>query len=169
MAKLQPDLHVKSIYDIDLDMLKNRSIYCLIMDIDNTLTPWNSSDISDELGKWVKGARDEGFKICLLSNNGPKRVERLSVKLGVSYIYNAAKPRRRSYQKALDIMGVTYDHAAVIGDQLLTDILGGKRMGMFTILVDPIDEREFIGTKIMRWLEKVLFNRRPFGKGETRP
>jgi hypothetical protein len=65
-------------------------------------------------------------------------------------------------------MDTTYEHAAVIGDQLLTDILGGKRMGMFTILVDPIDEREFIGTKVMRWIEGVLFRRRPFKKEETR-
>lgn len=168
MAKLQPDVYVRSIYDIDLNMLKKRSISCLIMDIDNTLTPWNSSEISDKLWNWVQKAHGEGFRICLLSNNGQKRVKELSAKLGVAYIYNAAKPRRRSYQRALDIMDTTYEHAAVIGDQLLTDILGGKRMGMFTILVDPIDEREFIGTKVMRWIEGVLFRRHPFKNEETR-
>lgn len=167
MFKLQPDLYVNSIYDIDFEMLKQRSIYYLIIDIDNTLTPWNSSEISDKLWNWINKARQYGFKICLLSNNGQKRVEELSSKLGVAYICNAAKPRRRSYRKALELMHTTYDHAAVIGDQLLTDILGGKRMGMFTILVDPIDKKEFIGTKVMRCIERWLFKRCPFEKEDT--
>lgn len=168
LTRLQPDIHVKSIYDINFDMLRQMSISCLILDIDNTLTPWNSTEISDELSNWIQSALNNGFKICLLSNNGEKRVRELADKLAVDYIFNAAKPRRHSYNLALKKMNEERQHAAVIGDQILTDILGGKRAGMFTILVDPIGESEFIGTKIMRFIERLFFDRNSYKKGEMR-
>jgi len=59
----------------------------------------------------------------------------------------------------MDILETTPGETAVVGDQLFTDILGGNRLGLFTVLVIPMSKREFIGTKIVRMLEKVLLYR----------
>jgi HAD superfamily phosphatase (TIGR01668 family) len=68
------------------------------------------------------------------------------------------KPRRRAFRRALHIMELTSQETAVIGDQIFTDVLGGNRLGLYTILVTPISEKEFIWTRLMRKLERFVLN-----------
>jgi len=78
----------------------------------------------------------------------------------VPFIARARKPRRRSFRRAMELMGTKPETTAVIGDQLFTDMLGGNRLGLFTILVTPISKEEFIGTRFMRFLEKLILKKR---------
>ena len=55
---------------------------------------------------------------------------------------------------------------AVIGDQLFTDVLGGNRLGIFTVLVSPISDKEFIWTRIVRMLEKSILKRNKVTKNK---
>ncbi|KUK11051.1 MAG: HAD-superfamily phosphatase subfamily IIIA [Clostridia bacterium 41_269] len=151
---LTPDLKVKSIFDIDLQVLQNKGINSLIIDLDNTITRWNALEVSNEVLSWFERIKEKGFKACLVSNNPGERVSLIAEVLGIPSIPKAGKPRRKAFRQALKILESNINETAVIGDQIFTDVLGGNRMGLYTILVEPISSHEFIGTKIMRFFEK---------------
>lgn len=156
LNKLLPDIYVNTILDIPLDKLVERGIRAFIIDLDNTTTHWNSNEITKEVRAWFSRLRELGLKACFLSNNGEERVLAVARNLGVPYVYRAQKPRRGGYRRAMEAMGSTSGETAVIGDQIYTDILGGNRAGLFTILVKPIHTREFAGTKISRMFERPV-------------
>lgn len=157
--KLTPDELVESIYEIDLGQLKDRGIEAIIADLDNTLVPWGSSEVDGTLRKWVDDIDRAGIKLAIISNNSSSRVEKMSSRLGVFAIAKAIKPRRSGFRSIAARFGLTPEQVAVVGDQLFTDVLGGNRTGMYTILVTPINSREFIGTRLMRRLEYIFLRR----------
>lgn len=159
LSLLKPDEMVDSVYEIDLKRLKELGICGIITDLDNTLVAWRSCEVTDILAQWVQNVRAAGLKIAVVSNNSSARVQELANKLGVAYVAKAIKPRRKAFRKIADEFKLTPEKVAVVGDQLFTDILGGNRSGMYTILVTPISKQEFIGTKIVRCFERFFVNR----------
>jgi hypothetical protein len=149
-------MYFDSIYEIPIDKLIRKGIKGIIIDLDNTITEWNNPMISDNAIEWFKNLKVNGLEICIASNNSQERVVEIAVLLGIQYIAKAGKPRRKSFRQAMKLMGTTVDNTAVIGDQIFTDVLGGNRLNLFTILVVPIETREFIGTKIMRFFERRI-------------
>ncbi len=164
---LKPKLFSRTIYDIDLGRLAKRGIRGLITDLDNTLVGYNHPDASRELMSWIAGARHHGLDVCIVSNNLTARVEAFSRAVGVKSIANAAKPRRRGFSLAMHKMGTEPDTTAVIGDQVFTDILGGNRLGLYTILVRPLDDREFVTTRLIRRVEGLVVKRPDMNSYET--
>lgn len=158
---LQPREYADTLLDLDLEELRRNNITAFIFDLDNTITEWNSQEIAAEIEAWFRHIQSQGFKACILSNNGEIRIKTVADRLGIPFIHRAAKPRRKAFRRAIYIMGVTPAQTAVVGDQVFTDILGGNRAGLYTILVHPLDRREFIGTKINRLLERLVVNRPP--------
>lgn len=156
---LYPDLYVKSLLDIPLQELQQGGKKAFILDLDNTVTEWNSNEIGEEVARWFAQVKERQFKACIISNNGAKRVEKVAQSLGIPFISRAVKPRRASFRRALALLEVAPEAAVVIGDQIFTDIMGGNRAGLFTILVAPIARREFFGTKISRLLEYFVLKR----------
>ncbi len=156
---LYPGLYVDSLLDIPLDELNNRGIKAFILDLDNTITEWNSNDVRFEVEEWFKLIKEQGYKACILSNNAERRIIQVADRLGIPFIHRARKPRRGSFLRAVALMEVNAAEAAVIGDQIFTDVLGGNRSGLFTILVKPLDKREFYGTKISRVMEIFVLRR----------
>lgn len=155
-----PSLNVGSIADVDLHDLRNKGYQALMLDLDNTLLPWQSSDVPDTSREWVERAKTLGFKLCIVSNtHNPRRLERIAVDLGIESIARALKPRPYGFNKAAEMLGCESERAVVIGDQVLTDVLGGNRAGMYTVLVKPIHPREFFGTKISRVIEWFVLAR----------
>ncbi len=159
LKKLYPDCYYESIFDIKIADLKDAEIKGIIVDIDNTIIPWNDKNISDEVFNWFKKFIEEGFKLCLISNGMNKRVEYFRNQLDIPAIGNAVKPRKKAYIKSLNILDLKRNEIAVIGDQVFTDVLGGNRMGFMTILVDPLNKNEFFTTRLMRLLEKFVIKR----------
>lgn len=157
---LQPRLFVTSIYDIDIPHLKHLGIRGIIMDLDNTLVGWNEPEASNELIAWLVGLRQNDLQTCIVSNNVGTRVAEFSKKVGIRSIGQAAKPRRKAFREAMRRMGTHGRQTAVIGDQVFTDILGGNRLNLFTILVHPINQKEFWTTRMVRRLEHVVVPRR---------
>ncbi|MFZ5943360.1 MAG: YqeG family HAD IIIA-type phosphatase [Bacillota bacterium] len=157
--RLKPDYMVNSLWEIPLNGLKENNIKGIIIDLDNTLTNWNCSKIEDQVCQWLINLSQEGFKLCVVSNNSKKRINHSLSNLQIPFVPHAFKPGKRAFIKAMALLDTDNSTTAVIGDQLFTDILGGKRLGLFTILVTPLDKREFIGTKIMRKVEKVFLSR----------
>ena len=159
IKKLYPDLYVKSLMEIPLDELQALNKKAFILDLDNTVTEWNSNHITQEVIDWFVVIQKEGFKACILSNNGEQRVVKVARQLGIPFLHRAQKPRRGAFYRAIKLLEVTPEQTVVIGDQIFTDILGGNRAGLFTILVVPINKREFMGTKISRAMEYFVLRR----------
>jgi HAD superfamily phosphatase (TIGR01668 family) len=153
---LRPRLTVSSIYDLDLEGLWQRGIRGMILDLDNTLVPWGYAEVGEELRAWVGRARARGFRLCLSANARAGRVGEIASRLGIPGIANAGKPRRRAFRRAMEIMGTTPAQTAMVGDQVFTDVLGGNRMGLLTILVTPLGVREFFWTRLVRWPERLV-------------
>ncbi len=160
MARLlYPDLYYDTLFDIPLVQLKKRGIKGIIVDLDNTITHWNSREITEEVCAWFEQVEKLGLKACILSNNGEKRVLEVAEKLNLPYIHKAQKPRRFAFYLAVERMGLKKEETAMIGDQIFTDVLGGNRAGLITILVTPLGKKEFVGTKISRLLETFILRR----------
>ncbi|GAB7386618.1 YqeG family HAD IIIA-type phosphatase [Bacillaceae bacterium] len=153
--KLIPDLQVSSIYEIDLDALKARGVKGIITDLDNTLVAWDRPNATPELAEWLKKVQDYGFEVMIVSNNKETRVSAFARPLGIRYIHRAQKPRRKAFLEAIKRMNVTREQTVVIGDQLFTDVLGGNRLGFYTILVLPVAKSDGFWTKFNRKLERV--------------
>lgn len=159
MSKLLPDLYVDTIFDIDLKYLMTKGIDSIIVDIDNTLVSWESEYASNEVVEWFREIKELGFKCCIISNNTRDRVIKFKKNLEVYAIYRAVKPRKKPFIKAMKLMNTTPDKTVVIGDQIFTDILGGNRLGAYTILVVPISKKEFFWTRIIRKLERRILRK----------
>ncbi|MBO8128740.1 MAG: YqeG family HAD IIIA-type phosphatase [Peptococcaceae bacterium] len=157
MRLFYPKLYVDSLFDIDLDILHRNNIKGIILDLDNTIMERGANAIPPEVVSWLERLRRNGFELSIVSNSRTREAAKLARKQGIPAIIRAAKPRRRPFKKALAMMGTKPGETAVIGDQIFTDVLGGNRLGMFTILVRPMAGKEFIGTRLItRQLEKVF-------------
>lgn len=152
---LCPDLIIKSLFEIEAHILKQQGIKGLIFDLDNTIIPWDSPTMSPEISQWLTDLLAQGFRICLVSNNMGKRVRNIAKIFGIPFVARAYKPSKSGFRQAMAVMGLTAEEVAVVGDQLFTDVLGGNRLGLFTIWVTPLTAKEFIGTRITRQLEKI--------------
>ncbi|MDA8234970.1 MAG: YqeG family HAD IIIA-type phosphatase [Clostridia bacterium] len=160
VSLLFPDWHVSSIASIDPVELQKRGIKGIVFDLDNTIITWGSRSFSPQVMEWFSHLKKMGFHLCILSNNTSGRVRGLARVLGVPAIPRAVKPRKKAFKKALRILGTSPEETAVIGDQIFTDILGGNRLGLYTILVFPMSRKEFIGTKMVRKLERFVLKKK---------
>jgi len=157
---LCPQEYVNSIFDVDLHNLREKGISLLLLDLDNTLLEWRKKEVSPVVIQWFANTRKMGFRLCILSNNSRKRVGEVADFLGIPFIHTAVKPRRGAFQKAMQLFGCQPRETGVIGDQIFTDILGGNRLGLYTILVTPLTDQDFFATKLIgRKLEKIVLHK----------
>lgn len=150
-----PEKWVKSTYEIDFEELYQQGFRGLLFDIDNTLVK-HGEDATEEVIVLFRRLKSIGFQICLISNNKMERVERFNKMVNVKYIYDAHKPSKKNYMKAMELMNTDLSNTLFVGDQLFTDVFGAKRIGMHNILVEPIDKQEEIQIVLKRYLEKVV-------------
>jgi HAD superfamily phosphatase (TIGR01668 family) len=154
---LHPDLYLESLFDIDPELLKKRGISALIFDLDNTLVARGENKAEPEVLEWLRDLRRHGFKLCIVSNNSRGKGGRLARILDLPGVFAATKPRRWAFRKALALLGTQASETAVVGDQVFTDVLGGNRMGLFTILVSSLGGPDFILTRlIVRRIERLI-------------
>jgi HAD superfamily phosphatase (TIGR01668 family) len=160
LTKLVPRLQVNTIYDIDLKALWEQGIRGIITDLDNTLVGAKAPLATPELIDWLKVVAQLGFQVVIVSNNSKIRVTTFAEPLSLPFIFRAKKPTTAAFRKAMQLMNLKPEHTVVIGDQMMTDVLGGNRMGLYTILVLPIarGDEGFFTKLINRSLEKVALN-----------
>ena len=160
MHILKPDIYIKRALDLDMDALWERGIRGVVLDVDNTLVPHNSMEVTPTAREFVEALKARNFKIIVLSNNHQERVAPLCDELGLPYEYDCLKPKKKFYRLAMEKMGTTPEQTVAIGDQFLTDVWGGNRSGLLTVLVHPIveaNETRFIVLK--RKYEKHLYRK----------
>lgn len=156
---LTPHKIVEHITEISTDFLYEAGINTILLDLDNTLTHWNSFEVEEKIFTWIDEVKKSGFSLCIVSNNKKVRIEKVANLLDIPYIHKAGKPKKKAFLKALSVMGAVPEKTIFIGDQLFTDVLGANRVSLYTVLVKPLHPREFIGTRFMRRFEKIVMRR----------
>lgn len=153
------DMYQRDIFSINYDKLKKIGIKVLVYDLDNTIIEKKKNVIDDKVKKLFDKLKND-FKIIIISNTwNKKKIEYVSKELNVSYIMNARKPFKYGYNKAKVLSHTSASNICMIGDQLLTDVGGAKKMGYYCCLVDPLHQRELIFTKFNRLIEYFIFKR----------
>ncbi|MBP5975299.1 YqeG family HAD IIIA-type phosphatase [Brasilonema sp. CT11] len=136
---IQPSLILEgSVLNLTPDMIRKNGLKGLVLDVDETLVPIKAASASVELQQWVEQMRPCA-KLCLVSNNlSQTRIGGIARSLNLPYFLGAAKPSGRKIRQALKAMDLPVHQVGMVGDRLFTDVLAGNRLGMFTILVEPI-------------------------------
>lgn len=157
---LYTKFYLDSVKQISIELLRKNNIKGLILDVDNTLIDVDKN-LLDGAYEWCTGLKEQGIKICILSNTFDKiKAENVAKKLDIPYIFCAKKPLKMGFNKAKKILGIeNTGEIAVVGDQLFTDIIGANRAKMIPILVKPVDGRDLWYTKIKRPIEEILIKR----------
>lgn len=149
-----PDKYINDLEEITIEFLQKNKIKVLILDVDNTLIDYEEN-MPNSVEMWAKNLRSQGVKLFIVSNSNKKgKVEKVAKKLGdIPYIYFAMKPLKKGLKKAQKILNIDPKNIAVVGDQIFTDVIGGNLCKMYTILVDPIEKKEFWYTAWKRPIE----------------
>jgi HAD superfamily phosphatase (TIGR01668 family) len=143
--------------EITVDDLKAEGVDTVLLDLDNTLVEWQRRDMHDTVRQWLLDLQAADMKLYLVSNTRfGKRIIHLSEELNIPHVRRAWKPRKKGFLHAMKELGSTPEKTVIIGDQMFTDILGGNRLGLYTVMVHPIGRREFFGTKISRAAERIF-------------
>lgn len=153
--KLYPTKYLDSSYSIDYEQLYRSGIRGLIYDIDNTLVE-HGMPATERAIKLFERLRNIGFDTCLISNNKEPRVKPFADAVGSKYVFDAHKPSRKNYIRAMELMGTDTGNTYFIGDQIFTDVYGANRAGIPSILVKPIHPKEEIQIVLKRKLEKIV-------------
>ncbi|TDT61973.1 YqeG family HAD IIIA-type phosphatase [Fonticella tunisiensis] len=160
----KPDYYVTSIYNISFGKLREMGIRNALIDIDNTLMPWGSERADDRVRDLVRELKEEGIRPCILSNAPKNRVKTFVENLDIDFYSSGRKPMKMTFLGALKKLGAKPKNTCIIGDQIFTDILGGNRIGLYSILVDPIDKNESLHTQWIRAIERIIKKKLNYAK-----
>ena len=160
MNILYPKIYIKKVEDITIQMLIKNKIKLIILDVDNTLIDY-SKKLSESIIQWAKEMKGQGIKLYILSNtNDKEKVKNIANKLDIPYKSFAMKPFKIGFKKIQKETKINSENIAVVGDQIFTDIIGGNRSKMFTILVEPRDkEKDYWYTAWKRPIERKIKNK----------
>lgn len=159
VESFRADQHADTLPDVSLDELAARGLRGVIVDLDNTVCAYRRPELAPGVADWVAAARDRGFALVLVSNNFTERVASVGAQLGIPVVPNALKPLPFAFLRALRLLGTPRRATVVIGDQLFTDVLGAKFLGLRTVLTKPLVEKDFPLTRLLRFLERTLAGR----------
>ena len=159
MKKLIPDLYFEKFDDVTPELLASMGIHGVILDIDNTLEPYENAKPGERVINWLKRLAELGIKACFVSNNNQKRVELFNEELKLPAYYKAGKPFKKNILLAMRDLGSDKQTTVVIGDQIFTDVLAAKNAGLRAILIAPIKDKRDPFTKFKRLLEKPILKK----------
>lgn len=154
----RPDRFVVGVHVLDPEDLIREGVRGVMLDLDNTLLPRFTREMPPRSSEWVAALLDAGLKVCLLSNNWHGAVSELADTLGVPFVARALKPFPMGFNRALKIMGVGRKEAAIVGDQIFTDVLGGNLAGLHTFMVEPLSQEDLPHTLLLRRMEARIMS-----------
>ena len=156
---LTPDYIFPTFANITPDFLLSHGIKALVIDVDNTLAPYEQELPDQKTVDWLKNLSENGIKAALISNNKPERIEKYNALLSLPAYPDSKKPSTKGILRAIEEMGATLDSTAGLGDQLLTDTLAVHRLDMISIIVPPIKDKKTLFFRFKRLLEKPFIAR----------
>lgn len=158
LKRFLPNEQVNNVFEITAEKLTKQGIKGIITDLDNTLVEWDRPLATSKVIDWLAEMEQSGIAVTIVSNNNENRVKKFSEPHQIPYIFRARKPFSHAFTEALHKMNLKKEETVVIGDQLLTDILGGNRAGFYTILVVPVAQTDGLVTKFNRFVERRILN-----------
>ena len=138
---LLPDYIFATYREVTPEFLTSIGIKALLIDIDNTLAPYEQPLPDEHIKAWFAALEQNGISATLVSNNDRERVELFNKDLGMPAYYKSGKPFAKNLKRAMRDMGSDRTNTAMLGDQLLTDAAAGKHIGLRTIIVPPINDK----------------------------
>ena len=156
---LTPDYIFDTFDQVTPEFLLSKGITALLIDIDNTLAPYEQDEPDDRIREWFSELEKNGIKAALISNNHPPRVELFNKTLGLPAYADSKKPQSGTLIKAMEAMGVSPENVAGLGDQLLTDTIAVHRLGIPSIIVPPIKDKTNLFFKSKRLIERPFIAR----------
>lgn len=151
-----PKMYKKSVFEIPYERLKKQKVKVLLFDLDNTIASLDEEEANSDIKKLFKKLSKD-FKIFIVSNNSSKkRVEVFANSLNINYFYFSMKPSTRIINKIIKRYNVCFWQIAMIGDQLITDILSANRGGCVSILVEPLAKKDLKITGLNRFFEDKI-------------
>lgn len=154
--ELFPDIYADGIWEVDFDALFDRGIRGIILDVDNTIVPYYVPDPDVRSVAGIHRLQEKGFSLYIVSNGKETRVRRFNQGLALPFVCHAGKPTAKGFIQAMHYMKLSPEQIAVIGDQIFTDVWGGNRLGMYTVLVKQVSRRDEWITAVKRPLEKIV-------------
>ncbi len=158
ITKFAPSIYKKSIFDINYKLLKEKGIKCLIFDFDNTISSVYKKDTPIKNLKLLETLKKD-FRIIIVSNNFKRKIKPICDKINIDFISFALKPLSCSFKRVLKKYNLSKNEICIIGDQLMSDILGGNLFGSMTILIDPLSAKDLKVTKLNRFIENKIINK----------
>ena len=150
---LLPDYIFATYREVTPEFLREIGVKALLIDIDNTLAPYEMPEPDDNIRAWFNSLEENGISATLVSNNDRERVELFNATLGLPAYYKSGKPFAKNLKKAMTAMGTDKSDTAMLGDQLLTDAAAGKHIGLRTIIVPPIKDKNNVFFRSKRAME----------------
>lgn len=156
MPIFKAEYRFQTVLEITPEFLKNAGVRAALLDADNTLALHDSQKPLPGASEWIEKLKAAGIPVVIVSNNSEERIAPFAKRLSVPYIHKGAKPLPKGFLKACKKLGIRPSEAAVIGDQVFTDVLGGNLVGAKVFLTEPLgpDTDKFIKAK--RRLEKYF-------------
>jgi hypothetical protein len=135
---LLPKVLAASLTDLSPARLRKLGVSVLLLDFDNTVVPYTTSQPTAEMLAWFRQMADHDVRLCVVSNSHKDRVQDFCDQQGLPCIRAAAKPSTKGLRAAMAQLGATPETTAMVGDQIFTDVLAGNRAGVLSVLVKPI-------------------------------
>ena len=152
---LLPRLMTEKLTDITPELLHQYGIRLLMLDFDNTIVPYTTSQPTAQMEAWLRAMAASDIQICVVSNSRKDRVKLFCGQYGMDCITHANKPFTKGINACLAKYGIPASEAALVGDQIYTDTLGANAAGVLPILVKAIDNHNF-------WLKARHVLEKPF-------
>lgn len=159
IRKFKPTWMIEEVSHITPQFLKEQGIQAIMTDLDNTLIAWNCPNGTPELKEWLADLDNHHIQVIVVSNNNSERVAEAVAPFQLTFIAPARKPLKKGFKAAQEQLNVSKDACVMIGDQLLTDIYGGNRFGIKTILVKPLVTTDAWNTRINRFIERWIMKK----------
>ena len=154
-----PDFRFSKFNDVTPEFLLERGIRGVILDIDNTLEPYENEKPGEHVLLWLKALSVVGIKTSIVSNNNKKRVEIFNAEIGMPAYAKGKKPFKKNLIRAMKDMGTNKSNTILMGDQVFTDVWAAHNAGIPAILVPPIKDKTDPFTKFKRILERPFLKK----------
>ena len=157
--KFVPEYYFKTFNEASADFLASIGVKGIVLDVDNTLEPYENPLPGEHVKKWLSELKEQGISAAIVSNNGGKRINLFNSELGLPAYYKAKKPFKKNVLNAMRDMGTDKSNTILMGDQVFTDVWAAHNTGIKAILVHPIKDKTDPFTKFKRLLEKPILKK----------
>lgn len=157
--KFVPEYYFKTFNEASAEFLTSIGVKGIVLDVDNTLEPYENPLPGDHVKEWLAELREQGISAAIVSNNGGERINLFNSELGLPVYYKAKKPFKKNVLNAMKDMGTDKSNTILMGDQVFTDVWAAHNTGIRAILVPPIKDKTDVFTKFKRMLEKPILKK----------